>query len=68
VNKVGFSVIYSPAKRDLPFYKRLLKDMLSAGCQAIELHTPTHALLDAELLRLVGQFPYRAIHTSDLIP
>lgn len=41
--------------------------MLTAGCAALELHAPQHDLLDnPELLRLIGQFDYRAIHTSDI--
>lgn len=41
--------------------------MLDAGCDAIEIHTPQHDTLNnPELLQLIRQFRYRAIHTSDL--
>jgi hypothetical protein len=66
MNEIGFSVIYS-SERDKQFYSTLLNDMLEAGCSAIELHTPHHDRLDdPDLLRLIAQFSYRAIHTSDL--
>lgn len=66
MNKLGFSVIYS-ATHDKQFYITLFRDMLSAGCSAIELHTPQHeALDDPDLLDLIKQFDYRAIHSSDL--
>lgn len=66
MNPIGFSVIYSK-RHDTQFYARLFRDMLDAGCSAIELHTPQYDELDAsELLELIRSFEYRAIHTSDL--
>lgn len=63
---VGFSVIYS-SERDNQFYSALFENMLDAGCSAVELHTPRYDRLDnPALLRLIAQFDYRAIHTSDL--
>ena len=66
MNSIGFSVIYSK-QHDTQFYTQLFRDMLAAGCDAIELHTPGHDLLDdPELLELIRNFKYRAIHASDL--
>lgn len=66
MNQIGFSVIYSP-EQNTQFYEELFSDMLEAGCDAIELHTPHHNTIDdARLLDLISHFGYRAIHTSDL--
>lgn len=66
MNKLGFSVIYT-AEQQPSFYGELFEDMLDAGCDAIELHMPQHGTItDPAILRLIGQFSYRAIHTSDL--
>jgi len=68
VNLIGFSVIYSK-RHDAQFYAQLFRDMQAMGCEALELHTPQHDMLDdPELLELICNFKYRAIHTSDLHP
>lgn len=67
MNKLGFSVIFSP-KKDTQFYVQLLSGMLAYGCEAIEVHTPVHdtTVHDIDILSLLKKFPYRSIHASDI--
>jgi hypothetical protein len=66
MNRLGFSTIYTH-EHDKQFYRKLLKEMLAAGCSAIELQTPGQTPLDdSELVDLLKQFGYRSIHTSDI--
>jgi hypothetical protein len=67
MNKIGFSVIISP-KRPTNFYLQLLEKMQTAGCEAIEIHTPEHNKINRDLIMAIKQFSYRSIHTTDLTP
>ena len=68
MSQIGFAVILTEEKGAL-FYERILTDMLEAGCEAIEIHTPDYHEMkpDSELIKIIRQFTYRSIHTRGLI-
>lgn len=68
MQKLGFSVPISSERSDT-FYEQLLKDMHSAGVEAIELQLPEHdeRVLGEGLRSRIGMFAYRSVHTSQLI-
>lgn len=64
--EIGFSVILSE-ERDQQYYEHVLRDMLTEGCTALELHARNRYPGWEPLIELIKEFGYIAVHANALV-